>query len=154
MSIRHMLPQDVLRIHAANEYGELAEVALGVIKRMESDQIGMVCGPITTGGLGDHRVNLWNFNAAIETLLVNGYPIFNQTPFEVTLARLERASGNGYDDRILTEFYAPIFESGHITHQYFMHNWRSSRGALWEHESAQKRGTAIVYLDENHLPVL
>ncbi len=154
MSIRHMKSHDMEAILSADSYSDLAHVALRILKRMERDEIGIVCGPITTGGLGRPELNLWNFNAAIETLLVSGYPIFNQMPFEVALARLERAAGNGYDERILTEFYGPVFESGHITHQYFMYNWRSSRGAQWEHDHAVKRGTTIVYLGSDHLPLI
>lgn len=152
MSIRHMRPEDVSAILVANNYSELAKVALTILGRMPAEEIGMVCGPVTTGGLGSPELNLWHFNAAIETLLVGGYPIFNQIPFEVTLARLEKASGNGYDERILTDFYAPIFESGFIKRQYFMYNWRTSRGAMWEHTHATNRGTKIIYLNEKHLP--
>ena len=152
MSYEFMRPKDVIRIKAATKYSHLAKVAINILERMPEGKTGMVCGPITTGGWGDKDVNLCMFNAAIITLIKNRYSIFNQMPFENKLKELQDKSGLDYDERILTEFYGPIFESGLINYQYFMHNWRTSKGATWEHEQAKERGIEIVYLHSGNRP--
>lgn len=154
MGIRYMAAEDVVAIREASDYHELAEVALRIIGRMPPwEDVGMVCGPISTGGFEDRDVNLWYFNAAIETLIAEGYLLFNQMPFEDKLGELHQADETGYDQDILDVFYAAIFNTGRITIQYFMHNWESSRGARWEREQALSRDVEIVDLDEEHLPV-
>lgn len=147
-----MFSEDWADIASAKSFAELLIVALRILNRIDEDEVGIVCGPISTGGLGTIRDNLVVFNQAIQTLQHAGHKVFDQMPFEDAIQRLKDPNIS-YDMRILTEFYAKIFESGHITVQYFIHNYLTSRGAIWEHEQAEKRGIKRVYLGENYLPL-
>ncbi len=113
----------------------------------------IVCGPITTGGFGHPGYNTLLFNHAIELLLVEGRPIFNQIPYEFQLARLESewkgVNGNGYCHPILTEFYQPLFESNLFTRAWFLPGWERSTGATWEHTLLSSMGCAIHHLPED-----
>lgn len=151
MALQYMTPQDVHAIRAAASYSDLREVGLAILNRMPTDrEIGMVCGPISTGGFGDPELNLFRFNQAIEVLIASGYLLFNQMPFESKLVKLHQPDHTGYDNRILLEFYEPLFASGRIAIQYFIHGWQASTGAVWEHDQAERRGVRIIYLDESH----
>src|SRR5690349_24796295 len=88
-------------------YGDLVSHAKEQIRSMPTPA-EIVCGPITTGGFGHPGYNVLLFNHAIELLLVEGRPMFNQIPYEFQLARLEsewkKENGDGYCHPILTEF--------------------------------------------------
>ncbi|MFH0831238.1 MAG: DUF4406 domain-containing protein [Parcubacteria group bacterium] len=107
--------------------------------------VGMICGPITTGGLGSIKANLQIFNETIDDLVSRGVNLFDQIPFEEHFARI-KAQGNGYDTRLLNEFYLTLFESGQITRLHMIPGWQSSGGATWEHAQAQRLKIEIVYL--------
>ena len=151
MGLGYMTGEDYADIATAGSFTELAEIALRILERM-GDGVGMVCGPISTGGLGDVRKNLERFNQAIETLEGLGNGVFNQMPFEDAIQRL-RDWNVPYDERILTEFYAVIFKSGRIEKQYFIHDWPTSYGSTWERRQAAERGSEIIDLDETHHPL-
>ncbi len=114
----------------------------------------MVCGPISTGGLGPIPANLERFHLAITTLTEAGYPIFTQMPYEEALHRIrDQSVGPGvYDNQLLEEFYLPLFESGKVEKMFFIPGWESSFGARWERGHAQRLGIEIFDLSENLLP--
>lgn len=113
----------------------------------------IVCGPITTGGFGHPGYNTLLFNHAIELLILEGRPVFNQIPYEFQLARLESAwkkvNGNQYCHPILSEFYQPLFELRLFTRAWFLPGWEKSTGATWEHSFLSALGCTISYLPED-----
>lgn len=146
------------KIAKAETYAELAPIAMGMIdsyvkyqKEMQLPEwMEMVCGPISTGGLGTVNANIAHFNAHIQSLVVAGNPIWDQTIFEDAIMRIKTNNpipGGWYDMRILEEFYKPLFESGKIKKMYFI-PWReSSTGARRERETAKRLGIEIVDLN-------
>ena len=123
----------------ASSFSGLAQVALEQLQTFP-DKAEIVCGPISTGGLGKSYVNLLIFNHVIEVLQSAGRPIWSQMPFEAGLAELEHEwkaqhPHEAYCKPILDEFYLPIFESGYIRTAWFIdgeHGWTTSQGAQWE----------------------
>lgn len=134
-------------LDTANSYTDLYVIAERVISKMPKPFI-QVCGPISTGGLGSIPANLDMFNKTIKELQSKGLDIFDQMPFEKSMERLskELREKGIYDHSILTDFYYPLFSSGHICAFYFMPDWESSKGARWEHDLANELGIEIVYL--------
>ncbi len=130
-------------------YEDLVLHAKDQIRGMQG-KAEIVCGPITTGGFGHPGYNTLLFNHAIELLLIEGRPMFNQIPYEFQLARLESewkgVNGNGYCHPILTEFYQPLFESRLFARAWFLPGWERSTGASSEHEYLTRMGCAINYL--------
>lgn len=129
----------------AESFDALAKMAVANLKDMQ--HLGMVCGPITTGGTGNQIHNFEIFNAAVLGLQGREKKIFNQVPYEFGLRRLAHkweAEGNtGYCTPILTVFYARVFESGAIDEGWFIPGWRSSFGARWEREKLAEQGCKI-----------
>ena len=130
-------------------FGELFYIALEIIKRMPGP-IGMVSGPITSGGEGSVEKNLAIFSRTIKLLSLQGKNIFDQLPFENSMHRIMETSyynqiqkGN---DHLLETFYLPLFKSKLITAIYFMNTWQTSYGAKWEHDQALELKMEIVYL--------
>ena len=135
----------------ADSFEELSEI--GVAKLHEiGTEVGIVCGPLSTGGLGNALDNFNVFKATIEELGRQGHTIFNQMPFESSLGRLrqrweaEQEGVVGYCMPILTHFYAPLFGTGRITKSFFIPRWESSFGARWEHEKMLEHTIEIIYL--------
>lgn len=140
--------EDELEAETANTYAALLAVALRVIKRTDlSDPLlplMIVCGPISTGGLGSQEQNLALFDITINRLRASGCKVFNQIPFERHIFRIKERLGDS-GERLLLEFYLPLFESGLIKMMFFMKNWDTSNGASWEHREAKRLGIKIVY---------
>ncbi len=129
----------------AESFDALAKIAL---ERLSGKRgLGLVCGPITTGGTGYQILNLEIFNATIKGVAARGVAIFNQVPYEFGLRRLahrwEKEGNQGYCMPILTEFYARLFDSGAITEGWFIPGYQSSVGACWEREKLEACGLAI-----------
>ena len=118
----------------------------------------IVCGPITTGGFKHPGYNVLLFNHAIELLMLEGRPIFNQIPYEFQLARLEsvwkRTNSEEYCHPILTEFYQPLFAADLFERAWFLPGWEKSVGASWEHTYLKKVGCTIQYLPEDWIYTL
>lgn len=129
----------------AETFEALADKAVANLQGMNG--LGMVCGPITTGGTGNQIHNFEVFNATVRGLERRGNKLFNQVPYEFGLRRLAykwEAEGNtGYCMPILSVFYARVFESGAICKGWFIPGWRSSFGARWEREKLATEGCAI-----------
>lgn len=151
---------EVAVLAAATTYAEVAEVALGQMRRLRDDihqDLHIVCGPISTGGLGSQAANLARFEDAIFKLREVGYPVFSQMPYEEAVWRIrnmteEEINAGAYDQDLLEDFYGPIFRSGLVVRKHFIPGWETSRGARWEHDLAKETGTTISYLGHNLLP--
>lgn len=138
--------EDVLEMEQSVTMREMFDVALRVLKRMPQP-VGQVCGPISTGGRGSLLENMVAFNETIVFLQAEGKIIFDQMPFEAPMQRFKVDLVPGeYATTILNDFYLPIFESGLIKKLYFMKDWESSKGAVWEHKQAKRLGIEIEYI--------
>ena len=125
---------------------DLYDIALRIINRMPKP-FSQVCGPISTGGLGDFESNLNVFNNTIISLQDKGLNVFDQMPFEHKMKVIKESfPKKDYHDDIINDFYLPFFESGLVTTFYFIPDWQSSRGAQMEHALAEKLGIEIKYL--------
>ncbi len=148
-------------LHKATTYGEVAEIALGQMNRISlaiGKGLDMVCGPISSGGLGSIEKNIERFNEAIDTLLTNGYSVFSQMPYEDKIWSIrdmaeEDIKNGAYDQNLLEDFYGPVFRSGLVKRKHFIPDWQSSIGACWEHNLATETGTDISYLGHHLLPL-
>ena len=131
-------------LQKAKNFKDLYKIAHQVLDRMPED-IGQVCGPIATGGLGSVEANLKKFDETVRILQEEGKIIFDQIPFEWPMQELKKTVTEGVKS-ILEDFYLPIFKSGKITTLYFIKGWETSKGANWEHDQAKQLVLEIVYL--------
>jgi hypothetical protein len=152
MSRYQMTQEHVARIAVAQDHHGLCVVAKEILELL-ADPAGMVCGPISTGGLGSVEANIQHFNKAIESLCLLKISIFDQMPFESKLAELHQPDATGYDWRILHHFYEPLFQTGKIKTKFFIPGWESSTGARWEREQAVGRSIRIIDLDDSLNPI-
>ena len=139
--------EDIQALDDAKTYNDLLVIALRILGKMPEFIIQM-CGPISTGGKGTVEANIAEFDKAIYHFTNQGENVFDQMPFEVPMQRIKK-DVKGYDKRILNEFYLPIFKSGKIKKLIFLPDWKSSKGARWEHRQAKKLGIEIVHLKKN-----
>jgi len=138
--------EDIMAVKEAKDFKDLYKIAEKILKIMPQP-VAQVCGPIGTGGLGNVNDNLKAFDETIKSLQEKGLNVFDQMPFEWPMQGMKFQLPEGvYPESILDDFYLPIFQSGLVQEFYFMNNWKTSRGANWEHEQAQKGGYKIVYL--------
>jgi hydrogenase maturation factor len=151
---KHLMTKDQFdRISTAPDYHTLRMIAEEVLPLIPNP-VGMVCGPISpTGGLMDLQANKDKFNLAIKTLTNIQIPLFDQMQFEGRMEELHEPIDNGYDVRILQDFYDPIFQSGWIKRKFFIPGWETSRGSVWERQTAAELGIDVFDLDENLLPI-
>ncbi|MDO8516430.1 MAG: hypothetical protein Q7S28_04210 [bacterium] len=135
-------------LRRAETFEELRDIAFGSIRRMDMPfGVGMVCGPISTGGLNSIKANLAKFKATIDNLSVAGIPLFSQLPYETAMHRIMQTPYYRKEERhLLDAFYLPIFESRLVRTHYFMPDWATSIGATWEHDQAVRLGIHRVYL--------
>lgn len=137
---------DINTIALSRAYEELTPVAFRVIHRIPGP-IAMICGPISTGGLGSITKNLAAFKEAIERVAKTGEAVFTQMPFESAMQDIKGRLSPGCDATSLMDtFYRPLFESGLIKRLYFLPGWQGSWGARWEHQLATKLRIEIRYL--------
>jgi hypothetical protein len=138
----------------ARTFKELANLAISIITRMPNG-IEMVSGPISTGGVGSIEGNRKVFEGVVETLIVeHELNVFSQMPFEDKMVELytqwHKANPEAeYCTPILDDFYERIFLSGRITTLHFIHGWKSSKGARWEHDNCDRWGIQRKYLPES-----
>lgn len=140
---------DLFDLHGAKEVQRLLDIAIRVINRMP-EPVGIVCGPITSGGLGSIKANLTLFNKWIKKLEAekpHGVSIFSQMYFESHMFRIYKGSlvynPEGVD--VIGEFYKPLFES-YISAFYFLPGWVTSNGARRERRIAEALGGIIIDL--------
>lgn len=159
-SSQYFHPQEVIVLHRALTYGELSAVALAQLTRMSKSLMlpSIVCGPISTGGLGDKMLNIARFEQVVNHFVSKKHGAhFNQIPFEEPLWRVQDYRKTqepdvthplGAGNPLLEEFYRPLFESGFIGAMYFIKGWQSSIGSTWEHELGGLLGIERFYLDD------
>lgn len=123
-------------LNKARNFSDCLKVAYDVIDSIDG-QVGIVSGPISTGGLGSIDKNLAEFSKYIDIMESKGEKIFNQLPFERKFQELAEGS-KGYFMPILEDFFLPIFKSGKIKKIWFMPGWQTSTGAKWEFEIADQ----------------
>ena len=126
------------KVARTESFEQLAELAMRELCKF-SDGAALVCGPITTGGLGNVPDNLALFSTTIVRLQGYGRDIFTQMPYEKNgIFRLTRKwkdanpNDSDYHAPVLESFYRPLFESGYVNEGIFLPDWKSSRGACWE----------------------
>lgn len=149
--------EDKARLARVATLEEAADVALAVLERMNQHasqhgrEIVQVCGPMSTGGLGNIAANMAHFERAVNVLKHRGLLVFDQMPFQDAIIRIcKYKEGDGkYHVEILEVFYRRIFESGHVKRAYFLRDWESSRGATWERWICTELGIIVdEYPDE------
>lgn len=133
---------DQKKLDSAQTFEELADIGLSMLKQisLSGKPIVQICGPISTGGFGNHKKNLAYLEKAIEVANKKGLQVFDQTPFDDAMAKLSEkyAKTEGYTLPILETFYKKIFKSGLITKVIFLPDWQSSKGATWERNVASQ----------------
>lgn len=144
--LAYYLPEDIARMSSCQTYEELHEVAFAVFSRIDGEA-SMICGPITSGGLGCPRENLRVFELATRLVAKHEPSLFTQLPFENAMARI-RAEGRHYkgDLHLLEAFYLPLFRSRKMQKLFFLPHWETSRGTLWEHRQAEELGIRRLYI--------
>jgi hypothetical protein len=140
------LPQDIALMDSCRTYEELHQVAFAVFSRI-GDEASMICGPITSGGLGSPHENLKVFELATRLVAKHEPNLFTQLPFEHAMARI-RQDGRHFkgDLHLLEAFYLPLFRSGRMKRLFFLPHWETSRGTLWEHRQAEQLGIERSYI--------
>jgi len=128
--------KDKQNAELAQTYGDLSVVAQGVAVRIPQPLV-MVCGPISTGGLGSIEQNMVRFRKMIDFVKSLGENVFDQLPFEPYLWRIIRGPNDHGGFHLLEDFYQPLFER-YFSGLYFIPDWESSAGTCWE------RGMAIL----------
>lgn len=147
------ISKKIMQYQNVKTYYDLRDSAFEIINLM-SQPIGQVCGPITWGGTRNIEINIERFKETISKLVARGDNIFNQIPFEKPMQRIKEASRlpeKEENDRLLNEFYLPIFESGFVKSIYFIHGWESSYGATWERKQAIRLGLNTIYLPSDFI---
>ena len=141
--------EDYEALNRAETFLDVGLVAMHVLNRMPKD-VAQLCGPISTGGLGETKANLELFAKILEKLKKQNVIFFNQLPLEDAIVRIRVNQGEKYDPlELLENIYEPLFKTGKITTTYFIHGWETSLGTRWEHEQSKRRGMTIKYLPEN-----
>ncbi len=131
-------------------YRDLSAVGLRVLERTDRSDpylpLTIVCGPISTGGLGSKEKNIARFSDTIAALKETGLKVFDQIPFEEHIWRIGALPGNNAESELLSGFYLPLFESGLIKMAYFIPSWESSGGASWEHGQMERLGIKTIHI--------
>lgn len=142
--------EQIAQVNALQNNAAMAEFAIAMLATMPQP-VCQVCGPITTGGRLSMEENLKVIDYAIRYLRSLRRTVFDQQPYQTTMQRL-KALRPGYHASVLEEFYLPVFKSGYITEFHFVPGWRSSTGAVWEHDRAIELGIGVSYFSEDLFP--
>ncbi|MFY9461760.1 MAG: DUF4406 domain-containing protein [Candidatus Sungiibacteriota bacterium] len=142
--LNYVTQQDLEEIDEASTFEALRRTAFRILRRMPQP-VGMVCGPITTGGVTVEE-NLAALAKGIDERIRGGKNIFIQLFFEAAMHRIKNTPYYRDGNHLLETFYQPLFKAGLIKTLYFLPNWRSSDGATWEHEQALRLNMEIAYL--------
>jgi len=134
---KYWTKKDALDAKRAKTFEELAEIALRIIDRIPRP-VEMICGPLTSGGLGSFEKNLKVLKKYILLGGKSGLNIFDQMPFEPHLHRIWEESAVKDPNELLESFYGTIFKSRKIKQLDFVPDWRGSIGARWERKTARK----------------
>ncbi len=149
---RHWTPADRRALQrAGSSLPRLCDIALEVKSRMP-EEIHLISGSITSGGVGSIEGNWLVFRRTIEHLIVHErLNVFSVHPFQAGMHSYHtewarRAKPGDYCWDILFEFYLPFFTSCTSAMFHFIHGYESSRGATWEHQQCLGRGFKRRYL--------
>ena len=142
--LNYITLQDFVEIEAAETFEELRDIAFRILRLMPQP-VGMVCGPITSGG-GTPEENLAALAKGVDEQIRGGKNIFSQLFFETAMYWIISTPYYRDGNHLLETFYQPLFEAGLIKTLYFLPTWQSSDGAMWEHEQAIRLGMEVVYL--------
>ena len=127
-----------------HELAEIALRALQFIRQTCDGEIVQICGPMSTGGLGDLKKNMERFNFAVMKAEEMGVLVFNQAHFQDAMIRvIHFEEGRPYCVDLLEVFYRRVFESGFISRTLFLPDWHTSVGAIWEREAAENLGIVV-----------
>lgn len=119
-------------------------------------ELGIVCGPISTGKRSVEE-NLEIFNNTV-IKISNEMPIFNQVPFEPVFLPVHELVKNNQEfcstagrtsEFFINHFYVHVFTAGKKWKSHFIHGWESSVGAVMEHEILTELKSEIIYLPED-----
>lgn len=139
--------EDLNALDTVSTLEEAGALALAILKRMseEDKEIIQLCGPMSTGGLGNLEDNMKRFQSAINIAYNKGLLVFDQIPFQSSIIRLTKFKEGEpiYNMDILEIFYRTIFESGYIKKALFLPGWESSKGARWERELVTQLGIPV-----------
>lgn len=136
----------------------LLDIAFKILRKMStpySRPVEIVCGPISTGGIltndgvADIQANKIRFYQTVKKLQKEGLNVFDQMVFQEAMEKIFLSSGltsPDFNKKLLHEFYLQIFESGFIKKKNFIHDWKTSWGANFEHDQAEKLGIEKIYL--------
>ncbi len=143
----HWTEIEIQALAGVSTFEELAEVAVCIVGRMSATgkEVVQICGPMSTGGLGNLKDNMARFRLAIDRAAENGILVFDQIPFQNEIIRLcsFKEGQDKYDWEILEVFYKRIFESGYVHRALFLPGWEDSVGASWERELTTKLGLIV-----------
>jgi len=145
---RFWQPDHYQQLELCRTYEEMADLALTILDKMPQP-VGMISGPISTGGFG-MKNNLRIFSRAIEKISEK-FTIFDQLPFEPKMCEIIVQKNKKYDRNLLERFYLPILRSGRIKILFFLPNWWQSKGSFWEHEKVKELGLGRFYLEWHHI---
>jgi hypothetical protein len=158
--------KETIVLQRATTYAELAKVALTQLGRMWHESVtrpGIVCGPISNGGLGSKEKNIARFEYVVNEMTAKKHGcFFNQIPYEESLWRVQALLAEtdktvhpkGAGNPLLEGFYRPIFTSGLIGSASFIKGWPSSDGSVWERELCLEQGISVFDLDDDLKPTL
>lgn len=131
---------------AATSLDDLVVVARDILAVQAAEQeLAIVLGPMTTGGLGSAERNFRAFRAAVAALRATGHNIFDIADFHDYIQPLSTHNPDAgtYDTAILETFCDGVYGSGHIAAAYFLPGWESSVGARWERDRMPTYGIAV-----------
>jgi hypothetical protein len=121
---------DRLEAEACLTFEDLSFIAQRIAARMPRP-LAIICGPITTGGLGSVEKNLARFAMMIDRVKSSGENVFYQLQFEPYLWKIIGSPNDRGGFHLLEAFYQPLFTL-YIQTFYFIPGWESSSGACWE----------------------
>lgn len=143
----------IFELKQAKTFERVTEIALSVMETMPQE-LSQLCGPITTGGFGDELKNRKIFNRCVIELRVQKLNPFDQTLLEKAIGplKIKWKKINGaekYCKPILNVLYKGIFQSGKIKRTFFLPNWHTSEGSVWERNLIQSLGIEINEFPES-----
>lgn len=143
---KHYEQEDFARLETATSFEALVDIAITILKRIkkEGHEVVQICGPMSTGGLGNIEDNFAFFRKAIEKAREQGLVVFDQTHFQHAMQRLSQHLVNDeYNMDILEIFYKKVFESGLISKALFLPKWETSKGSCWERDFLSDKSIVV-----------
>lgn len=132
----------------AKDFHDLIAVTLDALRSHPKEKpLGIVLGPVSTGGLGSREKNSRALALAVEALREREHNIFNivslQQYLDPLIASSHKPEKGAYQMDILDIFFYGIYNSKLIQEAYFLPLWETSTGARWEREHMPQFGIQI-----------